>query len=110
MIGYGQIVQKKNRDLWRGKEKLMKRIKHLQLVGKERRSSFIRRIMEIDRTIEMMEDRTTYTKEDRTTGMTEDLTTSSIEDLIEEDKTEDLIPKKSDAMVAKDMVIRGKTV
>ena len=45
----------------------------------------------------MMEDRTIDTKEDRTTGM--------IEDLTEEDKTENLIPKKSDAMVAKDMVI-----
>ena len=84
----------------------MKKTKHLQLIGKERRrSSFIRRIMEIDRTTEMMEDQTTDTKEDRTTGMTEDLTTGSIEDLIEEDKIENLIPKKSDAMVAKDMVI-----
>ena len=52
-----------------------------------------------------MEDRTTDTKEDRTTEMTEDLTTSLIEDLTEEDKIEDLILKKSDAMVVKDMVI-----
>ena len=44
-------------------------------------------------------------KEDRTTRMTVDLTTSSIEDLIEEDKTKDLMLKKSDAMVVKDMVI-----
>ena len=53
----------------------------------------------------MMEDRTIDTKEDRTTKMTEDLTTGSTEDLTEEDKTKNLIPKKSDAMVAKDMVI-----
>ena len=61
--------------------------------------------MEKDRTTEMMEDRTTDTKEDRTTGMTEDLTIGSIEDLTEEDKTKDLILKKSDALVVKDMVI-----
>ena len=80
----------------------MKKTKHLQLIGKERRrGSFIRRIMEIDRTTEAMEDRTTDTKEDRTTGMIED----SIEDLTEEDKTEDLILKTSDALVAKDMDI-----
>ena len=80
----------------------MKKTKHLQLVGKERRrSSFIKRIMEIDRTTEMMEDQTTDTKEDRTTGMTE----GSIEDLTEEDKTEDPMLKKSDALVAKVMVI-----
>ena len=83
----------------------MTKTKHLQLVGKERRSSFIRRIMEINRTTEMMEDRTTDTKEDRTARMTEDLTTGSIEDLTEEDKTEDLMLKKSGAMVVKDMVI-----
>ena len=80
----------------------MTKTKHLQLVGKERRrDSFIRRIMETDRTTELMEDRTTDTKEDRTTGMTED----SIEDLIEEDKTKDLILKTSDALVVKDMDI-----
>ena len=39
MIGYGQTVQKKNRDLWRRMERLVKKIKHLQLVGKERRRS-----------------------------------------------------------------------
>ena len=61
--------------------------------------------MEIDRTTEMMEDRTTNTKEDRTIGMTEDLTTGSIEDLTEEDKTEDLMLKKSNALVVKVMVI-----
>ena len=37
--------------------------------------------------------------------MTKDLTTGSIEDLTEEDKTENLMPKKSNAMVVKDMVI-----
>ena len=107
MIGYGQIVQKKNRDLWRRMERLVKKIKHLQLVGKERRrSSFIRRIMEIDRTTEVMEDRTTDMKEDQTTRMTEDLMTKgSIEDLTEEDMTEDPILKTSDALVAKDMDI-----
>ena len=106
MIVYGPIVLKKKQDLWQRMERLVKKTKHLQLVGKERRrDSFIRRTMEIDQTTEMMEDRTTDTKEDRTTGMTEDLTTGSIEDLTEEDKTENLIPKKSDAMVAKDMVI-----
>ena len=84
----------------------MKKTKHLQLVGKQRRrSSFISRIMEIDRTRETMEDRTTDTKEDQTTRMTEDLTTGSIEDLTEEDKSENLILKKLDAMVVKDMVI-----
>ena len=61
--------------------------------------------MEIDRTTKMTEDRTTDTKEDRTTEMTEDLTTGSIEDLTEEDKTKDLMLKKSDALVAKDMDI-----
>ena len=61
--------------------------------------------MEIERTTEVLEDQTTDTKEDRTIGKTEDLTIGSIEDLTEEDKTEDLILKKSDAMVAKDMVI-----
>ena len=60
--------------------------------------------MEIDRTTEVMEDRTTDTKEDRTTRMTEDLTIGSIEDLTEEDKTEDLMLKKLDALVVKDMV------
>ena len=84
----------------------MKKIKRLQLVGKEsRRSRFIRRIKEKDRTREMKEGRTTDMKEDRTTRMIEDLTTGSTEDLTEEDKTENLIPKKSDAMVAKDMVM-----
>ena len=85
----------------------MKKTKHLQLVGKERRrSSFIRRIMEIDRTTEMMEDRTTDTKEDRTTGMTEDLMTEgSIEDLTKEDMTEDPMLKTSDALAVKDMDI-----
>ena len=54
----------------------------------------------------MMEDQTTDTKEDRTTGMIEDLMTEdSIEDPTEEDKTEDLILKTSNALVAKDMVI-----
>ena len=84
----------------------MKKIKRLQLVGKEsRRSRFIRRIKEKDRTTGMKEGRTTDMKEDRTTGMTKYLTTGSIEDLTEEDKTENLIPNKSDVMVAKDMVI-----
>ena len=85
----------------------MTKTKHLQLVGKERRrSSFIRRTMEIDRTTEAMEDQTTEVKEDQVTGVTEDLMTEdSIEDLIEEDKTEDPILKTSDALVAKDMVI-----
>ena len=84
----------------------MKKTKHLQLVGKERRrGSFIRRIMEIDRTTEMMEDQTTDMKEDRTTVITEDLTIGSIEDLTEEDKTKDLMLKKSDALVVKVMVI-----
>ena len=87
-------------------ERLVKKIKRLQLVGKEsRRSSFIKRIMEKDRTIEMKEGRTIDMKEDRATGMIKDLTTGSIEDQTEEDKTKNLIPKKSDAMVAKDMVI-----
>ena len=106
MIDCGPIVLKKKRDLWRRMEKLVKKTKHLQRVGKKRkRGSFIRRIMEIDRTTEMMEDRTTDTKEDRTTGMIEDLITGSIEDLTEEDKTEDLILKASDALVVKDMDI-----
>ena len=85
----------------------MTKTKHLQLVGKERRrGSFIRRLIEIDRTTEMMEDRTTDTKEDRTTRMTEDLMQEgSIEDLTEEDKTEDLMLKTFDALVVKDMVI-----
>ena len=107
MIVYGPIVLKKKQDLWRRMEKLVTKTKHLQLVGKERRrSSFIRRIMEIDRTIEAMEDQTIDTKEDRTAGMTEDLMTEgSIEDLIEEDKTENPILKTSDALVVKDMDI-----
>ena len=107
MIDYGPTVLKKNRDLWRRMEKLVTKTKHLQLVGKERRrGSFIRRIMEIDRTTKAMEDRTTDTKEDRTTGMTEDLMTEgSIEDLTEEDKTEDLNLKTFDALVAMVMVI-----
>ena len=84
----------------------MKKIKCLQLTGKERRrSSFIRRIMEKDRTVEMIEDRTTDTKEDQTTGMTKDLTIGSTEDQTNEDKKKDLTPKKSNVMVAKDMVI-----
>ena len=85
----------------------MKKTKHLQLVGKERRrSSFIRRIMEIDRTTEAMEDRTTEVKEDRMAGVTEDfMTEGSIEDLTKEDKTEDLILKTSDALVVKVMDI-----
>ena len=84
----------------------MKKTKHLQLIGKERRrGSFIRRTMEIDRTTEAMEDRTTEVKEDRTTGVTEDLIIGSKGDQIEIDKTENSIPKRSNAMVAKDMVI-----
>ena len=85
----------------------MTKTKHLQLIGKERRrGSFIRRIMEIDRTTEAMEDRTTKVKEDRTTGVTEDLMMKDlIEDLNEEDKTEDLILKTFDALVVKDMDI-----
>ena len=83
----------------------MTKTKHLQLVGKERRRGSFRRIMEIDRTTEVMEDRTTDTKEDRTTGMTEDLMTEgSIEDLTEEDMIEDPMLKIFDALVAKDMV------
>ena len=107
MIVYGPIVLKKKQDLWQRMERLVKKTKHLQLVGKERRrGSFIRRTMEIDRTTEAMEDRTTEVKEDRTTGMIEDLMTGdSIEDLTEEDKTEDLILKTSNALVAKDMVM-----
>ena len=82
-------------------EKFVKKIKRLQLVGKEnRRSSFIKRIMEKDRTTEMKEGRITIMKEDRTTGMIEDLITDSTEN-----ETENPIPKKSNAMVAKDMVI-----
>ena len=85
----------------------MKKTKHLQLVGKERRrGSFIRRTMEIDRTTEAMEDRTTEVKEDRTTGVTEDLIIEDLtKDLIEEDKIEEPILKTSNALVAKDMVI-----
>ena len=106
MIGFGPIVLKKKRYLWQIIEKLMKKTKHLQLIGKERtRDSFIRRIMEIDRTIEVMEDQTTDTKEDRTTRMTEDLTIGSLEDLTEEDKIEDPMLKIFDSLVAKDMVI-----
>ena len=87
-------------------ERLVTKTKHLQLVEKERRrDSFIRRIMEIDRTTEAMEDRTTEVKEDRTTRVTEDLMIEgSIDDLIEEDKTKDPILKTSDALVAKVMV------
>ena len=85
----------------------MKKTKHLQLVGKERRrGSFIRRTMEIDRTTEAMEDRTTEVKEDRTTGVTEDLIIEDLtKDLIEEDMIEDPMLKTYDALVVKDMDI-----
>ena len=67
----------------------MKRIKLLQLLGKEnRRSLFIRRIKEKDLTTEMKEDQITGSKENQ----------------IEEDKTEDLILKGSNALVVKDTV------
>ena len=72
----------------------MKRIKLLQLVGKESiRSLFIRRIKEKDRTTKMKEDRTTEMKENRTTRMTEDLITDLKEDQTKVDKTEDPILK-----------------
>ena len=84
----------------------MKRIKHLQLVGKEsRRNRFIRIIKEKDRTTEMKEGRTIDMKEDRITRMTEDLITDSKGDQTEIDKTKNPIPKRSNAMVVKDMVI-----
>ena len=53
----------------------------------------------------MKEGRITDMKEDRTTEMTEDLIIDSTKDQTEEDKTQNPIPKKSNAMVAKDMVI-----
>ena len=62
--------------------------------------------MDIDQTTEVMEDRTTEVKEDRTAGVTENLMIEgSIEDLTEEDKTEDLILKTSNALVVMDMDI-----
>ena len=80
MIGYGQIVWRKNLDSWLNPEKLVKRIKLLQLVGKEsRRSLFIIRIKEKNLTTEM--------KEDQITCMIKDLITGSKEDQTKEDKT-----------------------
>ena len=106
MIAYGQTVWRKKLESWLNLEKFVKRIKLLQLVGKgSRRCLFLKGIKEKDQTTEMKEDRTNKMKEDRTTRMTEDLTTGLIEDLTEEDKTKNLMLKKSDALVAKVMVI-----
>lgn len=75
----------------------MKRIKLLQLIGKEsRRGLFLRGIKEKYQTTEM--------KEGQIICMTEDLMIGSKEGQTKEDKKEDLILKGSNALVAKDLV------
>lgn len=77
----------------------MKRIKLLQLVGKEsRRGPFLKGIREKDQTTEM--------KEGQITGMTEDLITGSKEDQTRANKTEgqSLNLQGSNVLVARDLV------
>ena len=57
MIGYGKIVWRKNLGSWLNLEKLVKRIKLLKLVGKERRRGpFLKGIKEENQTTKMEED------------------------------------------------------
>ena len=77
----------------------MKRIKLLQLVGKEsRRGIFLKGIKEEDQTTEM--------KEGQIIGRTEDLMIGSKESQTKEDKTEDQIInlQGSNVLVVRDMV------
>ena len=82
---------------WLNPENLVKRIKLLQLVGKEiKRGIFLKGIKEKDQTTEM--------EEDQIIGMTEYLMIGSKEGQTKEDKTEDQILKGFNALVAKDLV------
>ena len=97
MIAYGKNMWRKKIESWLNLDKIVKRIKLLQLIGKEsRRGFFLRGIKEKDQTTEM--------EEDQIRGMTEGLITGSKEDQTREDKTEALILKGSNALVAKDLV------
>ena len=105
MISYGQIVWRKNTGSWLNLEKLVKRIKPMQLVGKEsKRGIFLRGIKEKDQTTKM--------KEDQITGMNKDPITNTREGQTKEDKIEDEILnlQGSNVLVVMDMVTSRRIV
>ena len=78
MIVYGKTVWRKKLRSWLNLENLVKRIKLLQLIGKEsRRGLFLKGIKEKDQTTKM--------KEGQITSMTEDLMIGSKEGQTKED-------------------------
>ena len=106
MIDYGQIVHKKNRDLWRRRSNACEEDQTLAARWKGKKKKQFHQKNHGERPNYRNDGRLNNRYEGRSNKrMTKDLTTGSIEDLTEEDKIKDPILRTSDALVAKVMVI-----